>query len=43
VLPVFLFKLRRKLSAIGLGDMIETAIGRGFSIRHDVDAESQHA
>ncbi len=33
VLPVFLFKLRRKLRSAGLGEMIETAVGRGFTIR----------
>ena len=33
VLPVFLFKLRRKLTALGLENLIETAIGRGFMIR----------
>ena len=33
VLPVFLFKLRKKLRGAGLGDMIETAVGRGFTIR----------
>ena len=33
VLPVFLFKLRRKLRSAGLGDLIETAVGRGFTIR----------
>jgi DNA-binding response OmpR family regulator len=37
VLPVFLFKLRRKLSALGLGDLVETAIGRGFTIRADTE------
>jgi DNA-binding response OmpR family regulator len=43
VLPVFLFKLRRKLSALGLGDLVETAIGRGFTIRAEAEAEAQHA
>lgn len=38
VLPVFLFKLRRKLSALGLGDLVETAIGRGFTIRADSES-----
>ena len=33
VLPVFLFKLRKKLRSAGLGEMIETAVGRGFTIR----------
>lgn len=33
VLPVFLFKLRKKLRGAGLGEMIETAVGRGFTIR----------
>lgn len=32
VLPVFLFKLRRKLSDCGLDDVVQTAVGRGFSI-----------
>lgn len=32
VLPVFLFKLRRKLGAMGLADMVQTAVGRGFMI-----------
>ncbi len=35
VLPVFLFKLRRKLREAGMGELIETAIGRGFTIRND--------
>ncbi len=43
VLPVFLFKLRRKLAALGMGDLVETAIGRGFTIRAEVEAEAQHA
>jgi two-component system cell cycle response regulator CtrA len=43
VLPVFLFKLRRKLAALGLGDLVETAIGRGFTIRADAEAEAEHA
>ena len=33
MLPVFLFKLRKKLRGAGLGEMIETAVGRGFTIR----------
>lgn len=32
VLPVFLFKLRRKLGTIGLADLVQTAVGRGFMI-----------
>ena len=32
VLPVFLFKLRRKLARAGLDDVIQTAVGRGFTI-----------
>jgi DNA-binding response OmpR family regulator len=40
VLPVFLFKLRRKLSPLGLGDLVETAIGRGFTIRGDAEVEA---
>lgn len=32
VLPVFLFKLRRKLAAVGLDDLVQTSVGRGFSI-----------
>lgn len=32
VLPVFLFKLRRKLARAGLDDLIQTAVGRGFTI-----------
>ena len=35
VLPVFLFKLRKKLREAGMGELIETAIGRGFTIRND--------
>ncbi len=37
VLPVFLFKLRRKLAALGMGDLVETAIGRGFTIRAEAE------
>ncbi len=40
VLPVFLFKLRRKLTPVGLGDLVETAIGRGFTIRSEAEAEA---
>ncbi len=40
VLPVFLFKLRRKLTPLGLGDLVETAIGRGFTIRNDAEMEA---
>ena len=40
VLPVFLFKLRRKLTPLGLGDLVETAIGRGFTIRGDAEIEA---
>lgn len=40
VLPVFLFKLRKKLRDAGLGEMIETAIGRGFTIRNDAPQSS---
>ncbi len=32
VLPVFLFKLRRKLARAGLSELIQTAVGRGFTI-----------
>jgi len=32
VLPVFLFKLRRKLARAGMDDVIQTAVGRGFTI-----------
>lgn len=42
VLPVFLFKLRRKLAPLGLGDLIETAVGRGFTIR-EAELEPAHA
>ncbi len=42
VLPVFLFKLRRKLTPLGLGDLIETAVGRGFTIR-EAELEAAHA
>ncbi len=35
MLPVFLFKLRKKLREAGMGELIETAIGRGFTIRND--------
>ncbi len=42
VLPVFLFKLRRKLAPLGLGDLIETAVGRGFTIR-EAELEAAHA
>jgi len=34
VLPVFMFKLRRKLAAAGMDDLIQTAVGRGFIIRN---------
>lgn len=37
VLPVFLFKLRKKLSSLGVGDIIETAVGRGFTIRSETE------
>ena len=43
VLPVFLFKLRRKLTPLGLGDLVETAIGRGFTIRSDAAEVEAHA
>lgn len=33
VLPVFVFKLRRKLENAGLPGMIETSVGRGFALR----------
>ena len=42
VLPVFLFKLRRKLSLVGLEDLVRTAIGRGFTIPAD-EAEAEGA
>ncbi len=35
VLPVFLFKLRRKLAAVGVGEAIETEVGRGVRLRAD--------
>ena len=35
VLPVFLFKLRKKLAVLGFDDVIETSIGRGFLLRRD--------
>lgn len=35
VLPVFVFKLRKKLRKAGKGELIETAIGRGFIIRNE--------
>lgn len=38
VLPVFLFKLRRKLGTIGLADMVQTAVGRGFMILDSEEA-----
>ncbi len=41
VLPVFLFKLRRKLTPLGLGELVETAIGRGFTIRGEAEVETQ--
>lgn len=41
VLPVFLFKLRRKLTPLGLGELVETAIGRGFTIRAEAEVEAQ--
>jgi DNA-binding response OmpR family regulator len=34
VLPVFMFKLRRKLAAAGLEKFIQTAVGRGFIMRN---------
>jgi DNA-binding response OmpR family regulator len=36
VLPVFLFKLRKKLAQISLEDLIETSVGRGFMIRGEL-------
>jgi|GEM_PF-3702774 DNA-binding response OmpR family regulator len=36
VLPVFMFKLRRKLAAAGMDKSIQTAVGRGF-IMHNPD------
>jgi DNA-binding response OmpR family regulator len=36
VLPVFMFKLRRKLAAAGMEHYIQTAVGRGF-IMHNPD------
>ncbi len=38
VLPVFLFKLRKKLGNLGIGDIVETAVGRGFTIRSESKA-----
>ncbi len=35
VLPVFIFKLRKKLAGLGVGEAIETEIGRGFRLRAD--------
>jgi DNA-binding response OmpR family regulator len=34
VLPVFMFKLRRKLAASGLDKSIQTAVGRGFIMHY---------
>ena len=39
VLPVFLFKLRKKLGSLGIGDIVETAVGRGFTIRSEAETE----
>ena len=38
VLPVFLFKLRRKLADAGLTDLVKTAVGSGFTIQAARDA-----
>ena len=35
VLPVFVFKLRKKLAGLGVGEAIETEMGRGFRLRAD--------
>lgn len=42
VLPVFLFKLRRKLGTMGLADLVQTAVGRGFMIL-DTEESTQPA
>ncbi len=41
VLPVFLFKLRKKLAILGFDEAIETSIGRGFLLRREAVEEAR--